>query len=324
MTNHRLLFYSIIAVLAINIFSSCKDVEIPGGSNSAYNNVYMPAAINTPDSVTIKMADSTQTIVYGAYFGGYDSPSHDINVQFAVAPELVSTFNLKNGTNYPILPDGSYTLSQTSGVIPKGKLSTEPYKISINPVAAKLTLFQNYLLPVTISKIDDNVTVNESMRTTYYVVKPSLSFFDFPEYDRSAWTINSFSTQEPAEGPTNGGVASSVLDGKLTTFWHSQWAGSTPPPPHWLVVDMGTAKTIHGIAFTGRQSDNTGKPQTVTVSVSNDASNWENVGSLTLKNINAKQLYFVTTFKEGRYFKITVLTTFGNSAYTHLAELGAF
>ena len=325
MTNYKSLFNSILVLMAINIFTSCQNnIEIPGGSLSQYDKVYMQSAAKSFNTVTLKMADSIQTFVYGASFGGYDTPTQDIKVEFGVASTLVDTFNLKNGTNYTLLPAGSYTLSQTSTIIPTGKLSTDPLAISINPVAAKLVLFKEYLLPVTISKIDDNVKVNESMRTAYYIVKASLYFADFPDYDRSAWSIASFSSQEPAEGPTNGGLASSVLDGKLSTYWHSQWAGSTPPPPHWLVVDMGTAKIIHGLAFTGRQSDNNGKPQNVTVSVSNDATSWEDVGSLTLQNVNTQQKYFLSTFKQARYFKITVLTTFGNTAYTHLAELGAF
>jgi hypothetical protein len=172
--------YTLIAFLAVSVCTSCqKDTEIPGGPISAYNQVYLPAAVNfpavlsdvkNPKVLSIVKPDSVYTLVYGAYFGGYDYAGQDIQVQFSVKPALADTFNATNGTAFSLLPENSYSLSQTSAVIPKGKLSTDPQSISISP-AGKLASSKTYILPVSISGIDQGIRVNEKLRTAYFLVK---------------------------------------------------------------------------------------------------------------------------------------------------------
>jgi len=170
MKKRKLFFCSIITLIVISIFSACKDIEIPGGPLSAYDQVYMPTAISSPDTITIKMKDSLQSIAFGACFGGYAYPQQDIKVDFQIAPDLIDAFNLKKGTIYELLPEGSYTIEQTSATILKGKLSSDPLHITINPFG-KLVARKGYILPVTISQINDGVKVNEDLRTTYFLVK---------------------------------------------------------------------------------------------------------------------------------------------------------
>lgn len=119
------------------------------------------------------------------------------------------------------------------------------------------------------------------------MVQASLDFNDFPEYDRTAWSIFDFDTEEPAEGDANKGTAVAVLDGENTTFWSTQLTGGEAPMPHWLAVDMGSSQTVHGLSFVGRQSDNNGKPKDVFVFVSEDGVNWEEAGALVLSKSNS-------------------------------------
>lgn len=170
MNKRKLFFLSSITLLVINLFSACKDIEIPGGPLSAYDQVYMPSAISTPDTINLKMKDSIQNVAFGADFGGYAYPEQDIQVEFQIAPDLIAAFNLKKGTKYELLPEGCYTFEKKSATILKGKLSTDPLHISINPFG-KLVARKGYILPVTISQIDEGVQVNEDLRTTYFLIK---------------------------------------------------------------------------------------------------------------------------------------------------------
>jgi hypothetical protein len=319
--------YNIIVcclLVLTGIMTSCeKKVEIPGGPLSAYNMVYMPQAASNPRAIKLRFADSLQSFDFGADFGGYDYAGTDIEVQFEVNPALVDSFNKRNGTSYSLLDPETYSLSGTSAKIPKGSLISDALHVNINPYN-KLILFKDYLLPIGISKITDGISLSKELATTYFVIRASLEFSDFQEMDRTGWSIAGFSTQEPKEGSTNGGLASCVLDNKLTSFWHSKWDGGEAPPPHWLIVDMGTTHVIHGLYFVGRQSDNNGKPKNVNVTVSDNGTDWQDIGSLVLQNVNSKQKYFLSPFKSGRYFKITVVSSYGNVQYTRLAELGAF
>src|SRR3546814_5319167 len=120
-------------------------------------------------------------------------------------------------------------------------------------------MFKSDLLPLS---RQSSFKMNEALQTTYYLITAEPDIADYPDYDRSAWTIVDFSSEEAnGEGPNNG-RAVFVLDGDNQTFWHSQWQGASPTPPHHITVDLGEVKTLHGINTTARQvSGSGGKPE---------------------------------------------------------------
>lgn len=87
---------------------------------------------------------------------------------------------------------------------------------------------------------------------------------------------------------------------------------------------MGEEKELHGLALYGRQSGNPGKPKDVLISVSTDGNNWTEAAQVHLENTNDEQRFFLDTFITARYFKMEVLTNYGDVQYTHLAEIYAF
>lgn len=317
--------YILFTVLAAsNLLYSCKDkLDLPSQPINSYNRVYMPEAVNNPVVKTFKITDSVQTATYGANFGGQDYPTADIPVEFTVNSALVDSFNVANKTNYPLLPAESYTLSNTSAIIAKGKLTTNPLSIAFKTKGVgAMDALKTYLLPVSIATTA--VTVNEALRTTFYVVKAQPDFNDYPNYDRTNWAIIGFSSQEATgEGPNNG-RAIFALDGNTSTFWHSQWSGAAPGPPHYLIIDMKETKTLHGLSFVGRQADGGGKPNEVNVQVSLDNTTWTDAGTFNLLNNKDLQKQFLPNgFKDARYFKVTINSAY-DSSFTQIAELNAF
>jgi hypothetical protein len=313
-----------LLLLACTLSFNCKDkVELPYQPVASYNRVYMPEAVNGPVSETLLITDSIQTATYGANFGGQDYPTSDIAINFVVNKALADSFNMANKTSYPMLPDGSYTLSAMSSVIPKGKLSTPPLSISFktNGPGAMNALI-TYILPVSI--LNTSVKVNENLRTTYYLIKAQPNFNDYQNYDRTNWQVIAFSSQEAnGEGPNNG-RAIFALDGNTATYWHTQWQGASPGPPHYLTIDMGQVETIHGLSFVGRQSDGAGKPNAVDVMVSTDNVNWTDAGSFNLQNNQDLQKVFLPNgFQQARYFQVIINSAY-NASYTQIAELNAF
>lgn len=313
----------LLAATLVILQASCKDkYDLPAQPLSGYTKIYMPEAVNNPVNYTLKITDSTQTIVYGANYGGQDYPSQDIPVTFTVNNSLVDSFNTANGTNYAIMPDGAYVLAKTAAVIPKGGLSTGPLEIAVRTSGAgSMEALKDYLLPLTLSAA--SVSINEPLRTTFYTIKAQPDLKDYSSFDRTNWTVIGFSSQEAnGEGPDNG-RAIFALDGDPNTYWHTQWQNGQPGPPHYLIIDMGETKTIHGLSFLDRQSDNSGKPNSVTVETSKDNITWEAAGSFNLQNTKDLQQQFLSGFKEARYFKVNILSSY-NATYTHLAELNAF
>jgi hypothetical protein len=308
---------------ALLLLTACKDkYDLPAQPLSNYTKIYMPEAVNNPVNYTLKITDSPQAIVYGAYYGGQDYPSQDIPVTFTVNNALVDSFNKANNTSYAVVPDGTYTLAKAASLIPGGQLSTGPLRITVRTNGTgSIDALKNYLLPVTLSSAA--AKVNENLKTTFYTIKAQPDFKDYPNFDRTNWTIIGFSSQEAnGEGPNNG-RAIFTLDGNTTTYWHTQWQGGQPGPPHYLIIDMGVIKTIHGLSFLDRQSENSGKPNSVTVETSMDNVTWEAAGAFNLQNTKNLQQQFLSGFKQARYFKVNILSGY-NATYTHLAELNAF
>ena len=304
-------------IFLLGLFSCTDKFELPDQPLAAYNKVYMPLAVNNPKVYAFLVADTTQAMIYSANYGGQDYPTDNIQVTFSPNTTLVDSFNAANHTTYLPMPEKSYTLSATSSTILKGGLSTGPLTINVKTTGAgSIDIMKDYLLPVSI--VSASAKINESLRTTFYKVRA-----DYPVYDRSNWQVLSFSSQEAnGEGAGNGKVIN-AFDNNPSTYWHSQWQGGSPGPPHFFVIDMGEMKTLHGFSFLDRQSDNSGKPQDVVIQTSTDNVTWTTVASFTLANTKDLQPKVLPSATDARYFKITVQSSY-SATYTHLAELNAF
>lgn len=161
--------YTSLLLSAGFFLAGCKydtDISNPGD----YVKIYMPQAAEAPAKRTFTMADTAQTIIFGAAYGGTDYPSRDIEVKFKADESLVTAFNAANGTDYEPLPAASYELMSSTGLIKKGALKTEPLKIKVRTKGV-LEPFKQYLLPVSIEQIGGELQVNEDLRTAYFLVE---------------------------------------------------------------------------------------------------------------------------------------------------------
>lgn len=321
---NKVAIYFVIC-LAVAICSCEPDVEIPGEDHvDEYSLVYMPQAEGGPKNYTLQINAEPEVFVLGASYGGLDYPSSDVLAHIEASPDLVNQYNSERNTHYVMLPEDAYALSDTEVLIKKGEVTSSTISLSVYTQGVSMQPFIDYMLPVQLTDVTEEYTINEDLQTTYFILRSEPNIDDYPQLDRSDWSVVSFSTEEPAEG-SNGGLVSSAFDGQNNTFWHSQWNGGEAPPPHWFVIDMGSTQTLHGLSFLDRQSDNNGKPKDVEVEISMDGENWTPAGNFTLQNTQDLQNQFLTSGfnQEARYFKVTVTSSY-NAAYTHLAEIYAF
>lgn len=307
------------------LLASCgQDKDLLRNISDSTAVVYMPQAVNSPASYSFTRSAATDSIIYGANYGGPHSPAADIQVQFRPDPALVEKFNTKNYTNYPLLPEGTYQLEQSSAVIPAGKYSTPVLKIRVN--TSKLDGVGNYLLPVTITT---DAKVNEALRTTYFLINAKYTSNPFPLFDRQSWKITKFSSEEPTgEGATNG-HAIHALDGNNDTYWTTEWKANKPGPPHILTIDMQTAQLLHGFAITGRTDKNTGEvkatgnPKNMIIETSLDGNVWDYTETFTLDNVKLSTIYLAYA-RQARFFRFTINTSQGDTYLTNIAEVNAF
>lgn len=317
----KILFYCSM-ILAV-VVTACKDdYDLPDQPIESFTKIYMPQAVITPSEYILKISDSVQAITYSASYGGQNYPDRDIEVSFEVNDALVDSFNQANGTSYAKMPEKGYSISNTTATIPAGKLSTGPLTIGVRTNGpGAIDILKDYLLAVSIRTADEKI--NEQLRTAFFKIRAQPNINDYPVFDRSSWVVIGFSSQEAnGEGPNNG-RAIFALDDDPSTFWHTQWQGGQPGPPHFITIDLGSEKTIHGLYFLDRQSNDNGKPKDVVVQTSMDAVNWTESGKFTLANTKDLQSQFLSAFVNARYFKVIIQNSY-NATYTHLAELKAF
>lgn len=93
------------------------------------------------------------------------------------------------------------------------------------------------------------------------------------QLDRTGWTVCDFSSQETQ---AENGAASNILDGDISTIWHTEYQNQHAVAPHHVTVDMGQANTIDGFLSMPRndQSGN-GLIRAYSLRVSEDGQDWK-------------------------------------------------
>jgi len=133
------------------------------------------------------------------------------------------------------------------------------------------------------------------------------------------WTIDSYSSQwNAAMG------CSTLLDGVVGTFWHSDpvlptFSGTLP---QWVIIDMKERRQLSGIKMIHRQDDLSSGPTHVVFEVSDDKETWTTLLEATnVPNVTTEIDLPAPVAKRGQYLRMTVLAVAGGGGWCALAEL---
>ena len=86
---------------------------------------------------------------------------------------------------------------------------------------------------------------------------------------RDDWSILKATSEQPGEGE-----AEHLIDGKASTFWHTQYGLFLAKHPHEVVVDLGTPRSLAGMTVLPRQDSRNGRIKGYSVFVSGDGVEW--------------------------------------------------
>ena len=156
------------------------------------------------------------------------------------------------------------------------------------------------------------------------------SYGEVPTLPKDEWSIESVSDEEPTQnnGTGNSQVAENILDGDFDTFWHSRYSDGEVPHPHTLSVDMGAEREVDGFQFVQREAISAGAKRVrlkqFTLAVSDDASNWDELGTYTLDNTGLPQQIELDSTRAFRYFRVKTESSIQHDARTSLAEVGVY
>jgi hypothetical protein len=140
------------------------------------------------------------------------------------------------------------------------------------------------------------------------------------QYDKTSWTIVSWSDQEISDG---GGVTS-LIDGNLNNWWHSQYNDGGSSLPHWVVIDLKSSKRICRIETWRRPGSTDAK--TVRYLVSDDpdpdAASWINIAEGVFSSGDRLTIDIPdpAATDKGRYLKL-LLPDSNRSYHTSIAEI---
>ena len=106
---------------------------------------------------------------------------------------------------------------------------------------------------------------------------------------RTGWTVSADSAELVGENAP----AARAIDGDIYTFWHTQWAGGNPPPPHAFTVNLGAPRTIGGFRYLPRSGGGNGTVAGWRFYTSVNGSTWSLVGQGTFpSSATEKQVRF--------------------------------
>ena len=135
------------------------------------------------------------------------------------------------------------------------------------------------------------------------------------------------SSIELNEGAGNG-VAASLIDGNINSYWHSPWSLTTNPVyPHWIILDLGKERVFSGLEMIRRHNNTTGGFKTFTIEYSNNKTNWTVLKKdLTFNAADVPAAFQRFNFDSvnTRYVRINITAPIGTITSTHLAEINLF
>ena len=130
-------------------------------------------------------------------------------------------------------------------------------------------------------------------------------------------------TQETSEGPK-----ANLVDGSISTYWHSAWSSGVAPLPHWIQITFNSPVLFGGFQYWMRQGGaSSDRPTQWDVQTSTDGTVWNTVWTslpgLAIDPSTAMFQQLVTKPFLSKYVKVRILANQGNKNYTNLGEFKA-
>ena len=128
--------------------------------------------------------------------------------------------------------------------------------------------------------------------------------------------VTECSSAEPGEGD-----AEHLVDGDLSTIWHSQYGVTLTKFPHSVTIDMGRMFDAHAVTFRQRQIGVNGSVKNVRVEVSQDGKTWREAAKTQLSASKEAQRVEFKSAERMRFVKITALDSHYPGEFASLAEI---
>lgn len=236
----------------------------------------------------------------------------ELTYELEVDPQALEDYNNKQGTSYKLLPEAAYRFDESSWSVP---VNTNAANFNFHIIKSALIdgstyNFGEYVIPVRISSVSQHgIDPENSLQFITVSFQPKT-------LERTNWEVIDCSSEEPSDG---GGMAA-IIDGNLSTYWHSRWQSNIPELPHYLIIDMHKECDLMTLELIRRENNT--NTRLVTFEVSLDNETYEEVGTMDFADRNDSGMEITIPAVKARYIKCIVKES-NNPPHASIAEIYA-
>ncbi|GAB3020366.1 hypothetical protein GCM10027051_26990 [Niabella terrae] len=223
--------------------------------------VYMPQAYQDKSVMTLYKMDDPQQVTFGAYYAGFNGPSSDITVDFALDPAQIDAYNVLNaylGYSYYMFPDSVYSISGLTTTIKAGTQTSEPLSIDIQ--GKKIQFGYHYMLPIKITSISGG-TKDSSLSVALFKMDSLLTRVHDLTSDGTLTVFRENSNQNEN--------SPKLVDGSIDTKYLCQYSNDI-----WVQLEFPEPKFIDAYDMSSANDANTRDAKDWQLVGSNDGSTW--------------------------------------------------
>lgn len=168
----------IIILSIVLLCYNCEDAKYDTMSNQIYL-----ANITTDFAERITVEDNGSTV--SIQVRSDKKVNKDTKVSVAIDEEALKRYNASHATEYAVLPDDFFELSETTVTIPNNSANTSPIGINLKPLTPELNKTGiTYAVPVTITSVDNpDFSILKGQSSYIYIITPT-PYADVPVMKR--------------------------------------------------------------------------------------------------------------------------------------------
>lgn len=265
--------------------------------------IYMPAAAAS-SNISLILADTAQTIAFGAAYGGLQYPGQDISVDFKIDSTLVSSYNAQHGTSYVMLPASGYQVPSLSAVIKAGETSSAVLAISV--FTASLDKAIKYIIPVSISHVSAGFA-DSALSTTYFRID-TIQRLEKDITNEATLTVS----RENGGGMGAGEGSPKLVDGDYNTKFLTDGF----PQSFWMKLTFPAARVIGAYTITSGNDAPDRDMKDWNLEGSNDGSSWTILDARTSQSFATRNMtvrYEFDNTTAYTQYRINVLSNNGSN-----------
>lgn len=127
--------------------------------------------------------------------------------------------------------------------------------------------------------------------------------------------FKAYANSEEKEAGSHEGPVENVLDGKSSTWWHTQYNGEQPTVPHWVTIEMPEAEYVDAYKYVSRNGNGNVKKYELQISDTNEKGSWKTIESGEMEDGGSTLIEFDEPVKS-KFYRLYITETYGNPPNT--------